>query len=76
MAVKRLESHFPQTVELTTSDSMVPGRAIAAGQKVQVVARIARSGNPVGASGDPIGESAYQVGRDGLVNIVIDHVMP
>ena len=76
LAVKRLESHFPQTVELTTSDSMVPGRAIAAGQKVQVIARIARSGNPVGASGDPIGESAYQVGRDGLVNIVIDHVMP
>jgi cytochrome c-type biogenesis protein CcmH len=76
LAVKRLESHFPQTVELTASDSMVPGRAIVAGQKVQVVARIARSGNPVGASGDPIGESAYQVGRDGLVNIVIDHVMP
>jgi cytochrome c-type biogenesis protein CcmH len=76
LAVKRLESHFPQTVELTASDSMVPGRAFAAGQKVQVVARIARSGNPVGASGDPIGESAYQVGHDGLVNIVIDHVMP
>lgn len=76
LAVKRLESHFPQTVELTASDSMVPGRAFAAGQKVQVVARIARSGNPVGASGDPFGESAYQVGRDGLVNIVIDHVMP
>ena len=76
LAVKRLDSHFPQTVELSASDSMVPGRSIAAGQKVQVVARIARSGNPVGASGDPIGESAYQVGRDGLVNIVIDHLMP
>ncbi|MBS0416949.1 MAG: hypothetical protein JSR66_04505 [Proteobacteria bacterium] len=76
LAVKRLDSHFPQTVELTASDSMMPGRAIAAGQKVQVVARIARSGNPVGASGDPVGESAYQVGRDGLVNIIIDHVMP
>jgi cytochrome c-type biogenesis protein CcmH len=76
LAVKRLESRFPQTVELTASDSMVPGRAIAAGQKVQVVARISRSGNPVGASGDPIGESAYQVGHDGLVNIVIDHLMP
>jgi cytochrome c-type biogenesis protein CcmH len=76
LAVKRLESHFPQTVELTASDSMVPGRVFAAGQKVQVVARIARSGNPIGASGDPIGESAYLVGRDGLVNIVIDHVMP
>jgi cytochrome c-type biogenesis protein CcmH len=76
LAVKRLDSHFPQTVELTASDSMMPGRAIAAGQKVQVVARIARSGNPVGASGDPFGESAYLVGRDGLINIVIDHVTP
>jgi cytochrome c-type biogenesis protein CcmH len=76
LAVKRLDSHFPQTVELTAGDSMMPGRAIAAGQKVQVVARIARSGNPVGASGDPFGESAYMVGRDGLINIVIDRVTP
>ncbi len=76
LAVKRLDSHFPQTVELTALDSMMPGRAITAGEKVQVVARIARSGNPVGASGDPFGESAYMVGRDGLINIVIDRVMP
>jgi cytochrome c-type biogenesis protein CcmH len=76
LAVKRLDSHFPQTVELTALDSMVPGRAIAAGQKVQVVARIARSGTPVAASGDPFGESAYMVGHDGLINIVIDRVTP
>ena len=76
LAVKRLDNHFPQTVELTAGDSMLPGRAIAAGQKVQVVARIARSGNPVGASGDPFGESAYMVGRDGLINIIIDRVTP
>jgi cytochrome c-type biogenesis protein CcmH len=76
LAVKRLDSHFPQTVELTAADSMMPGRAITTGQKVQVVARIARSGNPVGASGDPFGESAYLVGRDGLINIVIDHITP
>jgi cytochrome c-type biogenesis protein CcmH len=76
LAVKRLDSHFPQTVELTALDSMMPGRAITTGQKVEVVARIARSGNPVGASGDPFGESAYQVGRDGLINIVIDRLTP
>jgi cytochrome c-type biogenesis protein CcmH len=76
LAVKRLQSQFPQTVELTASDSMVPGRVFAAGQKVQVVARIARSGNPVAASGDPFGEVAYLVGRDGLVNVVIDRVTP
>jgi cytochrome c-type biogenesis protein CcmH len=76
LAAKRLASRFPQNVELTPADSMVPGRAFAAGQKVQVVARIARSGNPMAGSGDPFGEAAYFVGRDGLVNIVIDHVTP
>jgi cytochrome c-type biogenesis protein CcmH len=76
LAVKRLESHFPQSVALHPSDSMVPGRAFAAGQSVQVVARIARSGNPVGASGDPFGEVTYQVGHDGLVTLTIDQLTP
>ena len=76
LAVKRLESHFPQSVALTAADSMVPGRAFAAGQSVQVVARIARSGSPVGVSGDPFGEITYQVGHDGLVSLVIDRVTP
>ena len=76
LAVKRLDSHFPQNVALSPADSMVPGRAFAAGQSVQVVARIARSGSPVGASGDPYGEVTYRVGSDGLVSLVIDHLTP
>src|ERR1700732_1056778 len=76
LAVKRLESRFPQVVSLAASDAMIPGRAFAPGQSVQGVARIARSGNPVGGSGDPLGEVTYQVGRDGLVSLVIDHLMP
>jgi cytochrome c-type biogenesis protein CcmH len=76
LAVKRLESHFPQNVALSPADSMVPGRVFAAGQSVQVVARIARSGSPVGASGDPYGEVTYRVGSDGLVSLVIDHLTP
>src|SRR2546421_7875859 len=46
LAVKRLESRFPQVVSLAASDAMIPGRAFTAGQSVQVVARIARSANP------------------------------
>lgn len=76
LAVKRLECRFPQTVALTPADSMIPGRAFSAGQNVQVVARIARTGNPVGASGDPFGEVNYQVGREGAVSLVIDRVTP
>jgi cytochrome c-type biogenesis protein CcmH len=76
LAVKRLESHFPQTVALTPADSMIPGRLFSAGQSVQVVARIARTGNPVGASGDPFGEVSYRVGKDGLASLVIDRLTP
>ena len=76
LAAKRLESHFPQSVTLTSADSMIPGRAFSAGQSVQVVARIARSGSPVGASGDPYGEVTYRVGQDGALNLVIDRITP
>ena len=76
LAVKRLDSHFPQSVALTPSDSMIPGRVFTAGQSVEVVARIARSGSPVGASGDPFGAVSYQVGHDGLVSLVIDRLTP
>ncbi|HYM44193.1 MAG TPA: hypothetical protein VET46_15655 [Steroidobacteraceae bacterium] len=76
LAARRLASDFPQTVELTAKDSMIAGRGFAAGQQVEVVARIARSGNPVGASGDPFGMVSYKVGKDGLVALVIDHITP
>ena len=76
LAVKRLESHFPQTVALTPADSMIPGRLFSSGQNVQVIARIARTGNPVGTSGDPFGEVSYRVGKDGLASLVIDRLTP
>jgi len=76
LAVKRLSSHFPQDVELTAADSMIPGRVIGAGTTVEVVARIARSGIPVGARGDPFGELTYKVGQDGQASLVIDRLMP
>jgi cytochrome c-type biogenesis protein CcmH len=76
LAAKRLQSQFPQSVTLTPADSMIPGRSFAPGQAVQVVARIARSGSPMGASGDPFGELTYRVGQDGLLNLVIDRLTP
>ncbi len=76
LAVRKLASEFPQTVELTARDSMVAGRSFAPGQRVAVVARIARSGSPVAARGDPYGEISYQVGKDGLVTLSIDRLTP
>jgi cytochrome c-type biogenesis protein CcmH len=76
LAVKRLASRFPQTVELTTADSMLPGRSFAAGQLVEVVAQVSRSGSPKAVTGDPFGLAAHRVGQGGVVDIVIDHVTP
>jgi cytochrome c-type biogenesis protein CcmH len=76
LAVKRLASQFPQTVELTTADSMLPGHTYAAGQLVEVKARISRSGSPIEGSGDLFGLAAHRVGEGGIVDIVIDHVTP
>jgi cytochrome c-type biogenesis protein CcmH len=76
LAVRKLASEFPQTIELTARDSMVAGRSFAPGQRVAVVARIARSGSPVAVRGDPYGEISYQVGKDGLVTLSIDRLTP
>jgi len=76
LAVKRLASRLPQAVKLTAADAMVPGLTFAAGEHVQVVARVAPSGNPLPESGDLFGEVPYTVGRDGWVTITIDRVTP
>jgi cytochrome c-type biogenesis protein CcmH len=76
LAVKRLETRFPQTVELTAADAMIAGRGIVPGEEVEVVARIARSGSPVAQKGDPFGEVGYRVGRDGVVDVLIDRLTP
>ncbi len=76
LAVKRLETRFPQTVELTSADAMIAGHGIVPGQDVEVVARISRSGSPIAQKGDPFGEAAYRVGREGIVEVIIDRVTP
>jgi hypothetical protein len=76
LAVKRLQTRFPQTVELTAADAVIAGHSLVPGQLVQVVARIARSGSPVAQKGDPFGEVGYRIGRDGVVDVVIDQLTP
>jgi cytochrome c-type biogenesis protein CcmH len=76
IAVKRLTALFPQSVELTSADAMIAGGSFAAGQDVQVIARLARSGSATARSGDPFGEVRYHVGRDRSARILIDRVTP
>ncbi|MGC1459973.1 MAG: hypothetical protein WA825_16980 [Steroidobacteraceae bacterium] len=76
LAVKRLEAHFPQTIELSSSDAMLAGHGMQVGQDVEIVARISSSGGPLARSGDPFGSVAYHVGPTGAVNVAIDRLTP
>jgi len=75
LAAKRLTSTAIGTqVHLSSADSMLPGRVLAKGQQVSITARVSFSGQPVPSAGDLYGELSYDVGRDGVRNLVIDRV--
>jgi cytochrome c-type biogenesis protein CcmH len=76
LAVKRNVATLPQDVVLSAADSMIPGRAIQAGQKVSVTARISASGSPLPASGDLYGQIDYVVGKSGTRALEIDKLNP
>jgi len=75
LAAKRLASSAIGTqIHLSSADSMLPGRALVAGQRVSIVARVSFSGQPLPAAGDLYGELTYEVGRDGARALVIDRI--
>jgi cytochrome c-type biogenesis protein CcmH len=75
LAAKRLTSTAIGTqVHLSPADSMMPGRVLVKGQQVSITARVSFSGQPTPSAGDLYGELSYDVGRDGVRNLVIDRV--
>jgi cytochrome c-type biogenesis protein CcmH len=75
LAAKRLTSAAIGTeVHLSEADSMLPGRVLVGGHQVSITARVSFSGQPLPAAGDLYGELSYDVGRDGVRNLVIDRV--
>jgi hypothetical protein len=53
---------------------MIPSRVLVSGHKVSITARVSFSGQPLPAKGDLFGEVTYDVGHDGVRNLVIDQV--
>jgi cytochrome c-type biogenesis protein CcmH len=77
LAVKRLSIDAIGTqIQLSAADSMTPGRALVPGQQVSITARVAFGGQPLPASGDLYGELNYEVGHDGVRDLLIDKVTP
>jgi cytochrome c-type biogenesis protein CcmH len=82
LAVQRHSSaDLPLTVELSERDAMIAARTIASVPRVQVVARLSRSGTPQARSGDFYGEAEYDFSKNagtggGTLNITIDRTVP
>jgi cytochrome c-type biogenesis protein CcmH len=75
LAAKRLTSTAIGTqVHLSPADSMLPGRVLVSGQRVSIMARVSFSGQPRSSAGDLYGELSYEVGRDGVRELLIDRV--
>jgi cytochrome c-type biogenesis protein CcmH len=75
LAAKRLTSSAIGTqVHLSAADSMLPGHVLAGGQRVSITARVSFKGQPVPSAGDLYGELSYEVGRDGVRELLIDRI--
>src|ERR1700730_5316345 len=75
LAAKRLTSAaIGSQVHLSPGASMIPGRVLEKGKQVSITARVSFSGQPMPSAGDLYGELSYEVGRDGVRNLVIDRI--
>lgn len=75
LAAKRLTSTaIGSQVQLSAADSMLPGHVLKSGQRVSITARVSFSGQPIPSAGDLYGELSYDVGRDGVRDLVIDRI--
>jgi cytochrome c-type biogenesis protein CcmH len=76
LAVRRLQvKDLPLDIKLSAQDAVVPGRSIAGYDKLQVTARVSRSGTAVPQAGDLVGRGEWLKATGKPLSIVIDTVL-
>lgn len=73
--IRRSSTDLPLSVQLSEADAMLPTRTLASADKVEVVARLSKSGVPNEQPGDHFGSVTYsftEQGAQGAVKIQID----
>jgi cytochrome c-type biogenesis protein CcmH len=76
LAAKRLDASFPQEVQLSSTDAMIAGTGFAAGQEIEIEARIANGGSAISRSGDPFGTVTLKAGASARATIEINQLKP
>ena len=75
-AVRRRLSELPAEVTLSDADAMIPGRVPSAFPKLEIVARVSLSGQPIAQPGDWFGQAIVDTSTAGSVQISIDQQVP
>ncbi|MEO6080687.1 MAG: hypothetical protein ABIQ86_13050 [Steroidobacteraceae bacterium] len=76
LVAKKLESKFPQDVELLSTDAMLAGNGFTAGQELEIEARVGNGGGAISASGDPFGVVRVKAGTKDRASIEINQLKP
>ena len=76
-AVRRAVGDLPLSVTITDNDAMMAGRGLSSTARVQVVARVSKSGTPQAQLGDLFGEAFvdFTNEKSASVKIVIDRIV-
>lgn len=75
-AVRRRVSELPAEVALSDADAMIPGRVPSAYDRLEIVARISMSGEPIAQSGDWFGQTIIDKNSSLTGNISINQQVP
>ncbi|HUG73949.1 MAG TPA: hypothetical protein VMK82_11030, partial [Steroidobacteraceae bacterium] len=76
LAARRMAATFPLNVELLSSDAMLAGSGFAAGQELEIEARIANGGDATSRAGDPFGVIRVTAGSGQRASIEIGQLKP
>lgn len=75
-AVRRQLSELPAEIHISDSDAMIPGRVLSGFERLEIVARVSMTGQPIAASGDWYGQDTIEPAISNAVNIEINQQVP
>lgn len=75
-AVRRRLSELPLVVALSDSDAMIPGRVPSGFDRLEIIARVSLSGQPIASSGDWFGQQIIDTAATDRVQLIIDQQVP
>lgn len=75
-AVRRKVSELPDEVTIADADAMIPGRVPSAFARLEIVARVSMSGQPMAQSGDWFGSAILEMANADGIDITIDQSVP